>query len=164
MRTYRTILKNRLLTLSALVACGILAAGRVTLGQAAQETSEPAAVPLDISGASMFPNDRPSRQAVYSRYDGQRVMVEGIYDSGFETSKLGDLWVDVSPNVVKSGPEPTPDSWDFSQTPVRVFGTLHCQPGQGYGHVAMYHAELTADRVEFLDLPRAVQDEDDVAD
>ena len=158
----RAPLKN--LSLLALSACAILVAGSVAFSEAAQEAREPAAVPLDISGASMFPDDRPARQAVYSRYDGQRVMVAGVYESGFETSKLGDIWVEFAPKVVKSGAEPTPDSWDFSQTQVRVFGTLRCEPGQSYGHVGMYQAALTADRVEFLGPPREVQDEDDVAD
>jgi hypothetical protein len=95
----------------------------------------------------------------YAQYQGQPVLVEGVFEKGFEHSAIGGLWVDFEPDVAGKAVfdsqvykqqvedrRPRP----FYEIPVRLWGTIDASPG-GHGHLGGYPATLTAHRAEVVE-------------
>ncbi len=99
----------------------------------------------------------------YRMYHGQRVVIEGIFESSFEHSSLAGLWLDFMPEVaqqfyataayqaanrrLKALPV---NSMRFIAIPVKCWGTLKAAPGGGYGHLGQYPGQLTVERIETI--------------
>ena len=80
-----------------------------------------------------------------SKWDRQRIVYEGSYVYGFETSALDKvIWLGFRPSttgVRSTAPPPNQK--------VRVTGYPFARPGDGYGHLGAYRYLLVADAIEY---------------
>ena len=85
-----------------------------------------------------------------AQWDRKQILYEGIYRTGFEVSVLDEIWLDTAPNtkIIKSG------SVGSQANRVRVTGILFSRPGAHYGHLGGYRFQLTASKIEYLDVVR----------
>lgn len=84
------------------------------------------------------------------QWDRKQILYEGIYQTGFEVSALDEIWLDTAPNtkIIKPG------SVGSQANRVRVTGILFARPGAHYGHLGGYKFQLTASKIEYLEVVR----------
>jgi hypothetical protein len=85
-----------------------------------------------------------------AQWDRKQILYEGIYQTGFEVSALDEMWLETGPNtkVIKQG------SVGSQANRVRVTGILFARPGARYGHLGGYKYQLTASKIEYLEVVR----------
>ena len=85
-----------------------------------------------------------------AQWDRKQIVYEGIYQTGFEVSALDGIWLETGPNtkIIKSG------SVGSQANRVRATGILFARPGAHYGHLGGYKFQLTASKIEYLDVVR----------
>jgi hypothetical protein len=85
-----------------------------------------------------------------AQWDRKQILYEGIYQTGFEVSVLDEMWLETAPStkIIKSG------SVGSQANRVRVTGILFARPGAHYGHLGGYRFQLTASKIEYLDVVR----------
>jgi hypothetical protein len=98
------------------------------------------------------PTPRPVRSlaeidADPAKWDRQRIVYEGTYESGFEVSTLDrKIWLGFSAaTALVDAPARRAGTHR-----VRVTGYLFAKPGAGYGHLGGCAYQLVADKIEFL--------------
>lgn len=106
---------------------------------------------------------REKTQAIYSKYDGKRVVIEGEYRWGFEISNVGVIWIEFPENpdrkllkamsrLGKKGKaifDEKPFS-GLSTCRARIFGVFECKKGEMYGHMGASDASLLVEMLEIL--------------
>jgi hypothetical protein len=89
------------------------------------------------------------------KLNGKKVEYTGIWESGFETSNLdGKIWLETNEATVylpSTASFPGLDG-NLHQDSVTIQGTLQAEKGQGYGHMGFSPYQITADRVELLEI------------
>lgn len=108
---------------------------------------------LSMEPIVLGPPQRVSLDAIKAdpaQWDRKQIVYEGIYKTGFEVSALDDMWLDTAPNtqIIKSG------SVGSQANRVRVTGILFARPGAHYGHLGGYKFQLTASKIEYLNVVR----------
>ena len=85
-----------------------------------------------------------------AQWDRKQIVYEGIYKTGFEVSALDEMWLETAPNtqIIKQG------SVGLQANRVRVTGILFARPGAHYGHLGGYKFQLTASKIEYLEVVR----------
>ena len=85
-----------------------------------------------------------------AQWDRKQIVYEGIYRTGFEASALDEIWLDTGPNtkIIKAG------SVASQANRVRATGILFARPGAHYGHLGGYRFQLTASKIEYLEVVR----------
>ena len=85
-----------------------------------------------------------------TQWDRKQIVYEGIYKTGFEVSALDEIWLDTQPNtqIIKTG------NAGGQGNRVRVTGILFARPGAHYGHLGGYKFQLTASKIEYLEVGR----------
>ena len=85
-----------------------------------------------------------------AQWDRKQIVYEGIYQTGFEVSALDEIWLETAPNtqIIKQG------SVGSKANRVRVTGILFARPGAHYGHLGGYKFQLTASKIEYLEVVR----------
>ena len=85
-----------------------------------------------------------------AQWDRKQIVYEGIYQTRFEVSALDEIWLETSPNtaIIKSG------KVGSQANRVRVTGILFARPGAHYGHLGGYKFQLTASKIEYLEMVR----------
>ena len=85
-----------------------------------------------------------------AQWDRKQIVYEGIYKTGFEVSALDEMWLETATNtqIIKQG------SVGLQANRVRVTGILFARPGAHYGHLGGYKFQLTASRIEYLEVVR----------
>ena len=85
-----------------------------------------------------------------AQWDRKQILYEGVYRTGFEVSALDDMWLETTPNtkIIK------PASVGSQANRVRVTGILFARPGAHYGHLGGYKFQLTASKIEYLEVVR----------
>ena len=86
-----------------------------------------------------------------AQWDRKQILYEGVYRTGFEVSALDDeIWLETGPNtkIIKQG------SVGSQANRVRVTGILFARPGAHYGHLGGYRFQLTASKVEYVEVVR----------
>lgn len=85
-----------------------------------------------------------------AQWDRKQILYEGIYQTGFEVSALDEIWLDIGPNaeIIKAG------SVGLQANRVRVTGIVFARPGAHYGHLGGYRFQLTASKIEYLEVVR----------
>lgn len=85
-----------------------------------------------------------------AQWDRKQILYEGIYQSRFEVSALDEIWLETGPNteIIRAG------SVGSQANRVRVTGILFARPGAHYGHLGGYKFQLTASKIEYLEVVR----------
>lgn len=85
-----------------------------------------------------------------AQWDRKQILYEGIYQTGFEVSALDEMWLATTSNtkIIKSG------NVGSQANRVRVTGILFARPGAHYGHLGGYRFQLTASKIEYLEVVR----------
>jgi len=99
------------------------------------------------------PNKIASLDAIKAdpaQWDRKQIEYEGIYQTGFEKSALDEMWLDTQPTtkIIKTG------NVGSQANRVRVTGILFARPGAHYGHLGGYKFQLTASKIEYLEVVR----------
>jgi hypothetical protein len=95
----------------------------------------------------------PSLNAIKSdpaQWDRKQIVYEGIYKTGFEVSAVDDIWLETSPGTKIISPA----TLGPKANRVRVTGILFARPGAHYGHLGGYKFQLTASKIEYLEVVR----------
>jgi hypothetical protein len=88
-----------------------------------------------------------------ARWDRKLVVLEGVYQTGFEESSLeAEIWLGSTWTATIIKPPDYPAN--SSANRVRVTGILFSKPGAHYGHLAGYRYELMASKIEYLGVVR----------
>ena len=85
-----------------------------------------------------------------AQWDRKQILYEGIYQTRFEVSSLDGMWLETFPNakIIK------PASVGSQANRVRVTGILFARPGGHYGHLGGYQFQVTASKIEYLEVIR----------
>ena len=85
-----------------------------------------------------------------AQWDRKQIEYEGIYRTRFEVSALDEMWLDSGPNtkIIKA------ENVGSQANRVRVTGILFARPGAHYGHLGAYKYQLTASKIEYLEVVR----------
>ena len=85
-----------------------------------------------------------------AQWDRKQIVYEGIYQTGFEVSALAEIWLETTANtqIIKHG------SVGAKVNRVRVTGILFSRPEAHYGHLGGYKFQLTASKIEYLEIVR----------
>ena len=100
--------------------------------------------PQNVASLNVIKNDP-------AQWDRKQIVYEGIYQTGFEVSALdNEIWLETAPNtkIIKSG------NAGSQANRVRVTGILFARPGAHYGHLGGYKFQLTASKIEYLEVVR----------
>jgi len=87
-----------------------------------------------------------------SIYHNRRVIVDGVYSSGFEVSSFnGDIWVEFNPNVVMiKRPKVSRNNHSgYEKYIVKIYGIFDHVNGQGYGHLGAYKSRIIVNKIIF---------------
>jgi hypothetical protein len=111
---------------------------------------------IRVSSAEPLPEEVPARVASVAellaqmeRFDRRRIIIEGTWLKGFETSTLdGEIWVHVGADVETVG-KPRKKN-DGRGNRVRLTGLLFARPGSRYGHMGSAAMSILASKVEYL--------------
>lgn len=85
-----------------------------------------------------------------AQWDRKQIVYEGVYRTGFEVSALDEMWLETTANtkIIKPG------NVGSQANRVRVTGILFARPGAHYGHLGGYKFQLTASKIEYLEVVR----------
>ena len=105
----------------------------------------------------------------YRKYHGQRVVIEGIFESSFEHLAIAGLWLQFVPGVAQQFYHSAayqaakrkvynlpPNTFRFIAISVKCWGTLE-SANSGYGHLGQYPGQLMVDRIEALPVENSRQ-------